>query len=91
VSGEYEWDADKADENYGKHRVSFAEAVSVPAHPGAALFDDGSGVGRLKAVGMSALGRLLTVVIDPRGERERIISAWRSTREEHRLYMTRGA
>jgi uncharacterized protein len=89
--GTFEWDAHKADENRREHRgVSFEEAWTALAHPSAAVFDDGSGEGILKAVGMSRRGRLLTVVHQPRGERVRIISAWRSTPEEQRLFMTGG-
>lgn len=91
VVGSVEWDGAKANENRRRHRVSFEEAATVLAHPGVAVFDDGSGEGVLKAVGVSLRGRLLTVVHVPRGERDRIISAWVSTREERKLYLTRGA
>jgi uncharacterized DUF497 family protein len=90
-SGDYEWDAVKADGNRKKHGISFEEAATTLAHPGAAVFDDGRGEGRLVAVGLSYRERLLTVVHEPRGARDRIISAWRSTPQERRLYMTRGA
>ena len=91
VHGGVEWDAQKADQNRRKHGVTFEEAATVLAHPTVAIFDDGSGAGILKAVGVSLRGRLLTVVHAPQGERDRIISARVSTREEQKLYMTRGA
>jgi uncharacterized DUF497 family protein len=91
-AGDYEWDADKAATNWRKHRVSFEEAATGLAHPRAAVIDDGSGVGVLKAIGVSRRGRLLTVVfVEARDGRERIVSAWKATREERKLYMTRGA
>ncbi len=91
VVGSFEWDAAKADENRRTHRVSFEEAATVLAHPGVAVFDDGSGGGRLKAIGFSRRGRLLTVVHVPRAARDRIVSAWPSTRAEQKLYRTPGS
>jgi uncharacterized DUF497 family protein len=90
VDGPYEWDSRKDRANQRKHGVSFAEAATVLAHPQAAVFDDGSEAGRLKAVGMSRRGRVLTVVFEGRGERERIVSAWKATPEERRLALTGG-
>jgi uncharacterized DUF497 family protein len=89
--GAFEWDAAKDRENQGRHGVAFDEAATAVAHPHAAVFDDGSGRGRLKAVGLSRRNRVLTVVFEPGEERDRIISAWKSTPEERRLLMTGGA
>jgi uncharacterized DUF497 family protein len=86
VSGPCEWDSEKAEANEAKHGVSFPEAVTVFADPRVVFVDDGSGTGRLVAIGMSATPRLLTVVHVERGERDRIISARRATAAEERLY-----
>jgi hypothetical protein len=92
IRGDFEWEDAKAKANLEKHDgVSFEEAATALADPGVVVFDDESGPGVLKAVGNSRRGRLLTVAHEVRGDRERIISAWKATREERRLYMARGA
>ena len=90
ISGPYEWDGAKARANLRKHGVSFEEAAAALAHSNTAVFDDGNAAGRMKAVGLSWRGRILTVVFEARGERERIVSAWKSTPQERRLLMTGG-
>jgi len=75
---EFEWDSDKADENLGKHQVSFSEAATV--------FGDALGVtardpdhskdeARFITVGMSERKRLLIVAHTERRGRVRMISA----------------
>jgi uncharacterized DUF497 family protein len=86
VEGDLEWDADKAESNAARHGITFEEAGTVFADPRMALFDDGSGRGRLLAVGFSVQGRLLAVVHVPTGERERIVSARTATARERLLY-----
>ena len=87
IEGSYEWDSKKALANQIKHGVSFEEASTTMAHPQAAVLDDGSESGRLRAIGLSRQNRVLTVVFEGRGERDRIISAWKSTRKERRSLM----
>ena len=80
----FEWDAGKAAENTRKHRVHFADAVSV--------FDDGSAVTipdedsedeeRWVTIGFDAFERLLVVVYTWRGTNIRLISARKATRRE---------
>jgi uncharacterized protein len=84
INGSFEWDGTKAESNLAKHGVSFEEAATVFEDASHALVDDG-GTGYL-LIGFSIRGRLLTVVHIERGERERIISAWRATDAETRLY-----
>jgi uncharacterized DUF497 family protein len=48
--------------------------------------DDGSSTDRFLLIGFSIVGRLLTVVHVERGGRDRIISAWRVTRQEEDIY-----
>jgi len=84
---QFEWDADKADENLKKHRVSFDEAVTVFYDPLAATFGDpdhSQDEDRLVTVGYDARGRLLVVCHVERGRATRLISARRATapREE---------
>jgi len=82
--GNFEWDDAKAARNLRIHGVSFDEAITV--------FEDihhhpfGDGRGNFLVVGFSNTGRLLTVVNAERGERVRIISAWRATRAEQDIY-----
>ncbi len=88
AAGSFEWDRAKAAANHRKHGVTFPEAATVLAHPTVAVFDDGTGQGRFVAVGLSHRGRMLTVVYAVRGDRERIISAWKSTRADRKRYMS---
>jgi uncharacterized protein len=83
-AGSFEWDAEKAETNLKKHGVSFEEATTAFEDPNHALIDDGGS--RYLLIGFSLRGRLLTVVHIERGERERIISAWRATEAETRTY-----
>jgi len=79
-----EFDQRKAGLNLRKHGVSFDEAISTLYDPMALCVEDSAarGESRWVLVGMSHLGRLLTVVYTLRKERIRIISARRSTRRE---------
>jgi uncharacterized DUF497 family protein len=87
ADGSYEWDAVKDAANIRKHEVGFAEAAQALEYPYRKTFDDGSRAGRLRGIGYATVDRLLTVVFEAGGERDRIISAWRSTRAERRLFM----
>ena len=40
MSLEFEWDPKKAKSNFGKHKASFEEAITVFADPLARIFDD---------------------------------------------------
>ena len=88
VFGDFEWDEEKAALNLKNHGVSFPEAATAIDDPKAKWRkDEGSDdEERFLVVGMSALENLLLVVSTDRGERERIISAWRATPEEERFY-----
>lgn len=79
---EFEWDADKADENLKKHGVAFEEALTVFADPLARIFDDldhSIDERRELIVGHSAEQRLLLVSFTDRGRRTRIIGARNAT------------
>ncbi|MEI6669519.1 MAG: BrnT family toxin [Acidobacteriota bacterium] len=85
----FEWDPKKAAANLDKHGVSFDEAATTFADPGAL---DGPDVGhsteepRFLRVGRSILGQVLVVAYTQRkgshGEAIRIISARRASRKE---------
>ena len=64
--------------------------IAALESPGVQVSDDGSGSGPLRGIGYSFKGRVLTVILEERGSRDRIISAWPSTRAERRLFMARG-
>jgi uncharacterized protein len=84
TAGSFEWDSAKAQSNEAKHGVTFEEAATAFEDPNHAILDDGGDSYVL--IGFSLRGRLLTVVHVERGERERIISAWRATETERRVY-----
>jgi len=85
---DFEWDDAKAAANYTKHGVSFGRACLVFSDPfGIGAYDDGDDYGedRFTRVGMVE-GTLLFVSYTERGDRVRIISARRATRDEQDDY-----
>jgi uncharacterized DUF497 family protein len=85
----YEWDPAKAAANLSKHRVSFADAVTV--------FDDELGLTtedpdvrneqRFITLGRDARGVLLIVVYTYRAaDLIRLISAWKADRRQRNQY-----
>jgi uncharacterized protein len=84
---EYEWDPTKAALNHRKHRVDFADAVTVFAEPLAiTMRDDRHAEDCVVTIGADAQGQLLVVVVVWRGDRIRIISARRPSRLERQQY-----
>jgi hypothetical protein len=83
----YQWDDNKAKSNLKKHRVDFADAVTVFNDDLAiTIEDDNPDEERFVTIGMDALGRILVVVYTWRGESIRPISARRATKAERREY-----
>lgn len=82
-----EFDPAKAAANLKKHGVSFAEAATCLMDETALAREDGDvrGEQRWVLIGMSAQGRLLTVVYALR-ENPRLISARKATAKEERIY-----
>ena len=83
----FEWDGDKAAGNLKKHRIDFADAVTV--------FDDLNAITindpdhdelRFITIGLDAYGRLLVIVYTWRSENIRIISARKATKKEEKYY-----
>ena len=86
---EIEWDSEKAISNLQKHGVSFEEASTALLDPLALAQEDATSEGepRWVLIGMSARGRLLTVIYTlRRPERIRLISARKATRKEANYY-----
>jgi hypothetical protein len=81
---EIEFDVRKADSNFRKHRISFAEAATSLNDPLALCIEDpdAKGENRWIVFGMSNRARLLAVVYTLRVDRIRIISARKATRFE---------
>lgn len=86
---EFEWDTKKADSNYSKHGVSFAEAMTVFGDPQAATGYDpahSQDEDRFLTMGLSASGQLLVVSHTDRSDTIRIISARPASRRETKDY-----
>jgi uncharacterized protein len=74
----FEWDPRKAEANFAKHGVRFAESLPVFEDDYAlTITDDESEMAeaRFVSIGTGAKGRVLVVVYSYRGEKIRIISA----------------
>ncbi len=84
----FEWDADKAAQNFTKHRILFEYASRVFLDPYRLEIRDNRvdyGEIRYKTIGM-VQERLLVVIYTIRGENIRIISARRAEAYEKRQY-----
>jgi uncharacterized DUF497 family protein len=87
---DFEWDPDKAASNLSKHGVRFAEATTVFEDEAAlTMSDDDPDEERFVALGIGSMGRILVVVYANRGDRIRIISARKATRQERSQYESR--
>jgi len=83
----YEWDPRKAATNLRKHKVDFADAVTVFEDEFAVTIDDDEPKEkRFVTIGMDALARIIVVVYTWRGHHIRIISARKAGAEERRQY-----
>ena len=83
----YQWDDEKAQSNYRKHGIEFADAVSALADDYAiTIEDDYPDEERFVTIGTDAFRRVLVVVFTWRGESIRIISARKATPNERRQY-----
>jgi len=86
---EFEWHPDKAASNFQKHGVAFQEAATVFGGALSLTFPDldhSVGEERCITIGISQLAQLLVVSHTDQGDRIRIISARRATRQEQRFY-----
>jgi uncharacterized protein len=90
---DFEWDDDKTAANLRDHRVSFEQATFAFNDPFAVEWiDEREAYDEERSVllGMTG-GQVLTVVYTERGDRIRIISAWRATRHERDYYYRQNA
>ncbi|MDM8554409.1 BrnT family toxin [Desulfococcaceae bacterium HSG7] len=86
---QFEWNPEKAKQNFKKHKVCFEEAATVFYDHLSATFDDPNhsiSELRLITVGFSSQGRLLVVSHTKRGKNVRIISARTATAHERRRH-----
>jgi uncharacterized protein len=85
---EVEWDPAKARENIRVHGINFAVAAGVLEDDHALTIEDidAEGEQRFRTLGMDGLGRLLVVVYTYRGEKIRLISAWKASRKQEKHY-----
>ena len=84
---DYQWDPNKARSNLRKHKISFADAVTVFSDDNAiTIKDDFPGEERFVTVGTDALGRILVVIYTYRESSIRIISARKATTYEQKQY-----
>ena len=84
---DYQWDVNKPGANLKKHRVDFADAVTVFSDDFALTIpDDYPDEERFVTIGMDALGRILVVIYTWRGDSIRIISARKATNRERKQY-----
>ena len=83
-----EFDPAKARANARKHGVNFADAEQALRDPRAATLedDDADGEPRFVTLGMDSFGRVLVVVWTPRGNKARIISARKASKNEGEAY-----
>lgn len=86
---QFEWDVDKAEKNFKKHKITFEEASSVfydhlaitGIDPDHSIVEE-----RMITFGLSLSGRLLVIAHTDRGESIRIISARKATLKERKIY-----
>ena len=84
---DYQWDPSKANSNFKKHGVHFADAVSVFSDDRAiTIEDDCPAEERFVTSGMDAFGRVLIVIFAYRNDSIRIISARKASALEQRQY-----
>lgn len=90
---EFEWDPNKAETNFRKHGVTFAEASSVFDDPlFITLLDEehSKDEERFITIGVSDKKRLVMVAHAERENRIRIISARKATKHEEKFYQEAG-
>jgi len=90
---EFDWNIEKAAYNLKKHGVSFVEAGTVFSDFLSFTFPDPDhsiNESRYITIGLSNRGRLLIVAHTDRGNRIRIISARKTTRQERKVYEEKG-
>ena len=88
---DYQWDPEKADLNYKKHGIDFADAVGVFEDEWALTIKHEivKNEQRFASIGIDFLGRIVVVVYTYRGDDFRLISARPATKLERNVYEKR--
>ena len=88
---DYQWDPDKADLNYRKHGIDFADAVGVFEDEWALTIKQEivKNEQRFASIGKDFIGRIVVVVYTYRGDDIRLISARLATKSERNAYEQR--
>ena len=85
---EYEWDPEKAQSNFVKHGIRFADAVGVFTDEYAVTVEDPDDEEqRYMTLGLDLLFRIVVVVYTWRNHTIRVISARKATRNERKEYL----
>jgi len=85
----FEWDEDKEIANFAKHKVNFEEAKTLFNDPLLLTFPDTAHSEdeiRFITIGISANGSVLVLIHAERGNKIRIISCRKATKNERRFY-----
>ena len=86
---QFEWDQHKSEKNIAIRRISFDEASTSFGDPHSLTIYDpvhSEQEERFILIGLSYKSRLLTIVHTERGDRIRIISARKATKNERKQY-----
>jgi uncharacterized DUF497 family protein len=84
---DYEWDEAKRLANVAKHGIDFPDAVHIFEGEFVEAEDRRRNYGEVRMLASGELdGRVIRVVYTWRGDRRRIISAWRARRNDSRAY-----
>lgn len=85
---QYQWNPDKAISNLRKHKIDFADAISIFADDRAVTVEDFRfDEERYITIGTDVLGRILVAVYTWRDDEIRLISARKATRSERQQYV----
>jgi len=86
---DFEWDSEKAKNNFQKHGIKFEEAKSVFYDPFALYIEDkihSIGEERFNLIGLTQTGKLIVISFTERNNAIRIISSRLATKKERKNY-----
>ena len=85
---EINWNPQKAEANFRKHKIRFSDAESVLFDPMTLTIEDQiiDQEQRFLSVGSDSFGRILVIVYTYHGEKIRLISARKATPKERKHY-----
>jgi uncharacterized protein len=83
----FEWDRTKDEANQAKHLVSFRQAAEIFRDFHLAREDTRRDYGEVRMIALGEYdGEVLTVVFTRRGDVVRIISAWKASRHDRKIF-----